>query len=87
MEFVKLLPKLNIKCPQKINCVSDCSKCGKGRRRRREKNWYEELEEEDADYIGQAPPRSSPQVINYLERLVIGLQDIKKPRRKQNKKG
>jgi hypothetical protein len=68
MEFVKLLPKLNIKCPQKINCVSDCSKCGKGRRRRREKNWYEELEEED-DYIGQAPPRSSPQS-NQLSRKI-----------------
>jgi hypothetical protein len=69
MEFVKLLPKLNIKCPQKINCVSDCSKCGKGRRRRREKNWYEELEEEDADYIGQAPPRSSPRS-NQLSRKI-----------------
>jgi hypothetical protein len=36
--------------------------------------------------LAKPPQGHLLKVINYLERLVIGLQDIKKPRRKQNKK-
>jgi hypothetical protein len=79
MEFLKLLPKLNITCPQKITCVSDCSKCVK---RRKEKKWYDELEEEDDEYIGRAPPRTSTHSNQLSKKISDWITKHKKKREK-----